>query len=166
MTRPNTERVVAASLEQSRLAVFLPLVAEPTSKGIRKVSPLFRNYLFLWLSQGLTEVGEVKRTKHVRGFLGASECPVPVRAGVVERLLERQETMGVAVDLMPAGAPDVAYAAGDAVRIMSGPLSGHDATVIEARGHRLKLLAYLFGSKVEVKASVLQVSPVEYALSA
>ena len=95
--------------------------------------------------------GVVKGTPGVTGFVGASNEPVPLTQGEVDRLLHKE----VAVRERTRAQ----YAIGESVKVISGPLSDFSGEISEINedAARLKVLVSIFGRETPVEVGFDQV---------
>ena len=96
----------------------------------------------------------VKNTPGVTGFVGASNEPVPLTQGEVNRILHKEEAR--------TERKRATYNIGESVKVISGPLSdfsGEIAEINEDAG-RLKVLVSIFGRETPVEVGFDQVKKV------
>jgi transcriptional antiterminator NusG len=95
--------------------------------------------------------GVVKGTPGVTGFVGASNEPVPLTQGEVDRLLHKE----VAVRERTRAQ----YSIGESVKVVSGPLSDFSGEISEINedAARLKVLVSIFGRETPVEVGFDQV---------
>jgi transcriptional antiterminator NusG len=95
--------------------------------------------------------GVVKGTPGVTGFVGASNEPVPLTQGEVDRLLHKE----VAVRERTRAQ----YTIGESVKVVSGPLSDFSGEISEINedAARLKVLVSIFGRETPVEVGFDQV---------
>ena len=96
----------------------------------------------------------VKNTPGVTGFVGASNKPVPLNQGEVDRLLHRE----VAVRT-PTRAQ---FSVGETVKVISGPMSDFSGEIAEINedAQRLKILVSIFGRETPVEVNYDQVKKI------
>jgi transcriptional antiterminator NusG len=96
----------------------------------------------------------VKGTPGVTGFVGASNEPVPLTQGEVDRLLHRE----VAV----RERKKATFAIGETVKVISGPLSDFSGEISEMNedASRLKVLVSIFGRETPVEVGFDQVKKI------
>ena len=96
----------------------------------------------------------VKGTPGVTGFVGASNEPVPLTQGEVDRLLHRE----VAVRERTRAK----FSIGESVKVISGPLSDFSGEISEINedAARLKVLVSIFGRETPVEVGFDQVKKV------
>jgi transcription termination/antitermination protein NusG len=95
--------------------------------------------------------GVVKGTPGVTGFVGASNEPVPLTQGEVDRLLHKE----VAVRERTRAQ----FSIGESVKVVSGPLSDFSGEISEINedAGRLKVLVSIFGRETPVEVGFDQV---------
>jgi len=96
----------------------------------------------------------VKGTPGVTGFVGASQEPVPLTQGEVDRLLHRE------AELRPRSRAQ--FSIGESVKVVSGPLSDFSGEISEVNedAQRLKVLVSIFGRETPVEVGFDQVKKV------
>ncbi len=96
----------------------------------------------------------VKGTPGVTGFVGASNEPVPLTQGEVDRLLHRE----VAVRERKKATFNI----GESVKVISGPLSDFSGEISEINedAARLKVLVSIFGRETPVEVGFDQVKKI------
>ncbi len=96
----------------------------------------------------------VKHTPGVTGFVGASNEPVPLTQGEVDRLMHRE-----AAERPRTRAQ---FTIGESVKVISGPLSDFSGEISEINedGARLKVLVSIFGRETPVEVGFDQVKKV------
>ena len=96
----------------------------------------------------------VKGTPGVTGFVGASQEPVPLTQGEVDRLLHRE------AELRPRSRAQ--FSIGESVKVISGPLSDFSGEISEVNedAQRLKVLVSIFGRETPVEVGFDQVKKV------
>jgi len=132
-TKPRQEKAMARELRQLGLTFYLPQVTKedrtPQGRKIRSVIPLFTSYLFLFGDP-------IERLAAFRGNRLVNVLDVSDQDSL-ERDLRQIHTMlssGLPV------APEASVPVGARVRIMTGPLTGVEGTVIR-RGKRDQFVA-------------------------
>jgi transcription termination/antitermination protein NusG len=96
----------------------------------------------------------VKNTPGVTGFVGASNEPVPLTQGEVDRLLHRE----VAV----RERTKAKFTIGESVKVISGPLSDFSGEISEINedASKLKVLVSIFGRETPVEVGFDQVKKI------
>ena len=156
-TKPGDERRVEIHLLNQEIDPFLPFLEAHQYQGgkiIKRVKPLFPNYLFARLDLGL-HYYKVKWTRGVSKILGNGDGPIPVSEKVVQEIRKR------------AGEDNLVrleeeLREGDPVRITSGPfkdLRGIFHRRMSDNG-RVKILLSLIGVDIPVQLSQYQIKKV------
>src|SRR5918994_244010 len=98
----------------------------------------------------------VKGTPGVTGFVGASNEPIPLTQGEVDRLLHKGGEQAVRV---PSRAQ---FSIGEAVKVISGPLSDFSGEISEINedASKLKVLVSIFGRETPVEVGYDQVKKI------
>ena len=93
----------------------------------------------------------VKNTPGVTGFVGASNQPVPLNQGEVDRLLHRETAERPRTRAQ--------FAIGESVKVVSGPLSDFSGEISEINedAAKLKVLVSIFGRETPVEVGFDQV---------
>ena len=96
----------------------------------------------------------VKGTPGVTGFVGASNKPVPLNQGEVDRLLHRE-----AAERPRTRAQ---FSIGESVKVVSGPLSDFSGEISEINqdAQKLKVLVSIFGRETPVEVGFDQVKKI------
>jgi transcriptional antiterminator NusG len=96
----------------------------------------------------------VKGTPGVTGFVGASNEPVPLTQPEVDRLLHREVAQKVATKAQ--------FSIGEAVKVVSGPLSDFSGenSEINQDAQKLKVLVSIFGRETPVEVGFNQVKKI------
>jgi transcription termination/antitermination protein NusG len=96
----------------------------------------------------------VKNTPGVTGFVGASNKPVPLGQGEVDRLLHRE-----AAERPRTRAQ---FTVGESVKVVSGPLSDFSGEIAEINddASKLKVLVSIFGRETPVEVGFDQVKKI------
>ncbi|HSZ69817.1 MAG TPA: transcription termination/antitermination protein NusG [Solirubrobacteraceae bacterium] len=95
--------------------------------------------------------GVVKGTPGVTGFVGASQEPVPLTQGEVDRLLHKE--------VATAPRTRAQFAIGETVKVVSGPLADFSGEISEINDDaaKLKVLVSIFGRETPVEVQFDQV---------
>ena len=156
-TKPGNEHRVENNLSNQGMEIFLPLLESfeySSGQMIRKIKPLFPNYLFARLDIDL-HYYKVKWTRGVNKILGNGVEPVPISEKVIQTIKDRMGESNL-VKL------DEGWREGDPVRITSGPfkeLIGIFQKKISDSG-RVRILLNLIGVDVPVQISQWQIKKV------
>jgi transcription termination/antitermination protein NusG len=96
----------------------------------------------------------VKNTPGVTGFVGASNNPVPLNQGEVDRLLHRETAERPRTQAQ--------FAIGESVKVISGPLSDFSGEIAEINedAAKLKVLVSIFGRETPVEVGYDQVKKI------
>jgi transcriptional antiterminator NusG len=96
----------------------------------------------------------VKNTPGVTGFVGASNNPVPLNQGEVDRLLHRETAERPRTRAQ--------FAIGESVKVVSGPLSDFSGEISEINedAAKLKVLVSIFGRETPVEVGFDQVKKI------
>ncbi|MDR3448862.1 MAG: transcription termination/antitermination NusG family protein [Alphaproteobacteria bacterium] len=142
-----SKREASAQFQLSRqgFKTFLPVVAR-TTRHARKVSTVklaaFPGYLFVKLDLQLDRWRSINGTIGVSRLVMGESAPLPVPAGIVETLLAYRDESG-------ACRFDRDLVAGQAVRVVSGPLSEALGILERLDGNgRVKVLLQILGGQV------------------
>jgi transcriptional antiterminator RfaH len=150
-TKPGDEHRVETHLIHQEIESFLPLIEThqySNGKIVRKIKPLFPNYLFARLDLKL-HYYKVKWTRGVSKILGTGDGPIPISENVIQRIRERVGKENF-VKL------EEEWKEGDIVQITSGPfkeLMGIFQKKISDKG-RVRILMSLIG--VDIPVQILQ----------
>ena len=156
-TKPGNEHRVESNLSHQEIEVFLPLLESFqyfSGRMIRKIGPLFRNYLFAKLDIDF-QYYNVKWTRGVSKILGNAAEPVPISEKVIQAIKEHMGKDNL-VKL------EEEWREGDLVQITSGPfkeLMGIFQKKISDSG-RVRILMNLIGVDVPVQVSRHQIKKV------
>jgi transcription elongation factor/antiterminator RfaH len=156
-TKPGQEHRVEMNLLNQEIEIFLPLIEtcpHPSRQTVRRIKPLFPNYLFARLDLHL-HYYKVKYTRGVNKILGSGSEPVPISQKVIETVKERMGKDNL-VKL------EDTWREGDLVRIHSGPfrdLTGIFQKKMSDKG-RVRILLNLIGVEVPVQISQWQLRKV------
>lgn len=150
-TAPRKERVALDNLVRQGFRGFLPTLIE-TRRHARQfrtaIAPLFPRYLFVIIDRERPGWRRVNGTRGVERLISDCEGPIAVAPGVVEALTEASDGHSV---VRFGGA---ALAAGDAVRVVAGPLAGALGVLQRLNGPaRAHVLLSLLGGSVKVAAA-------------
>jgi len=156
-TKPANEHRVEMNLFNQEIEVFLPLLETfqyQFKQTVRRIKPLFPNYLFARLDLNL-HYYKVKYTRGVNKILGSGVEPIPISEKVIQTIKERMGE-GNLVKL------EEEWREGDLVRINSGPfkeLIGVFQKKMSDNG-RVRILLNLIGVDVPVQISRWQIKKV------
>ena len=151
-------RVVSLNQKRAVRQVVVPTeTVQEVNKDNQKVAVEKRTmpgYVLVNMDLNEDSWGLVKGTPGVTGFVGASNEPIPLTQGEVDRMLKRE----VAVR-----APSRAqFSIGESVKVISGPLSDFSGEISEINedASKLKVLVSIFGRETPVEVGYDQVKKV------
>ena len=150
-------RVVSLNQKRNVRQVVVPTESVSEMKDNQKVTVEKRTmpgYVHVNMELNEDSWGLVKGTPGVTGFVGASNEPVPLTQGEVDRLLHRE----VAV----RERKKATFAIGETVKVISGPLSDFSGEISEMNedASRLKVLVSIFGRETPVEVGFDQVKKI------
>ena len=150
-------RVVSLGQQRAVRSVVVPTESVSEMKENQKITVEKRTmpgYVLVNMDLNEDSWGLVKGTPGVTGFVGASNEPVPLTQGEVDRLLHRE----VAVRERTRAK----FAIGESVKVISGPLSDFSGEISEINedGAKLKVLVSIFGRETPVEVGFDQVKKV------
>ena len=150
-------RVVSLNQQRAVRQVVVPTETVQEMKENQKVSVEKRTmpgYVLVNMDLNEDSWQLVKVTPGVTGFVGASNEPIPLTQGEVDRLLHRE----VAVRT-PSRAQ---FSIGESVKVISGPLSDFSGEISEINedGAKLKVLVSIFGRETPVEVGFDQVKKI------
>ena len=146
MTHPGADLLANAMLRRQGFVVFLPLFVNRTRYDQPTIEPLFSGYQFVAADRQRESLAAVQYTRGVNRFVAASpNAPTPVRAGLVEALIERSGDDGL-IDESKRQTADAPIAPGAMVRILNGPLAGTEGICEMSTHDRVRVLMNLLGS--------------------
>ncbi len=157
-TRPNREAEAKRQLENQQFRAFLPLYSKTVShaRKLQKIrAPLFPGYMFVVLDLDRDHWHKVNGTIGVTSLIMAGERPSPVKAGVVETLIESTAKDG-ALCFMPP------LRIGERMRLAAGPFA-EQLGILQQFGasQRVHVLLEIMGGKIPVSLPRDDVLPVE-----
>ena len=160
-TRHQHEKIVAESLSNNGIEVFLPQYRATRQWKDRKKHlqlPLFPSYVFL--HGGLDRRVKVLSTPGVYFIVGNGGHPAAIQEAEIEAI-RRAVTSGLKVEPFPF------LQCGDRVRVKAGPLAGTEGILIRKKGSfRLVLSAELLQKSMAVEVDAFSVEPVTLRASA
>ena len=150
-------RVTSMGQKRSVKKVVVPTETTSELKDGQKVNVEKRTmpgYVLVQMDLNEDSWQVVKNTPGVTGFVGASNEPVPLTQGEVDRLLHRE----VAVRERKRAT----FTIGETVKVISGPLSDFTGEIAEINedASRLKVLVSIFGRETPVEVGFDQVKKV------
>ena len=147
-------RVVSLGQQRSVRQIVVPTESVSEMKDNQKVTVERRTmpgYVLVNMDLNEDSWALVKGTPGVTGFVGASNEPVPLTQGEVDRLLH-QETAE-----RPRSRAQ--FSIGESIKVVSGPLSDFSGEISEVNedGQKLKVLVSIFGRETPVVVGFVQV---------
>ena len=150
-------RVTSMGQKRSVRQVVVPTETTTEMKDGQKVQTEKRTmpgYVLVQMDLNEDSWQVVKNTPGVTGFVGASNEPVPLTQGEVNRILHKE----VAVKERKK----TTFNIGESVKVISGPLSDFTGEIAEINedASRLKVLVSIFGRETPVEVGFDQVKKV------
>jgi transcriptional antiterminator NusG len=150
-------RVTSLGQKRNVRQVVVPTETVSEMKDNQKVTVEKRTmpgYVLVNMDLNEDSWGVVKNTPGVTGFVGASNEPVPLTQGEVDRLLHRE----VAV----RERKKATFTIGESVKVVSGPLADFSGEISEINedASKLKVLVSIFGRETPVEVGFDQVKKV------
>lgn len=156
--KPNAHGVAAENLRAQGFGVFLPLhrVTQRRRSGFRDaLRPLFPGYMFAGLSEASPGLPSLRATRGVSRAVSFGGACRPVPGELVEALRARCDAGGV----LQSGTP---LAAGDRVRVLSGPFAAYAAEVERVEeGRRVWILLDLASGRARIPVGAADVELAE-----
>jgi transcription antitermination factor NusG len=150
--RPRSERIVAAQLTIMGYEHFVPRYPKLESGRSLSGCPLFPGYVFSRFMP--SNPNRIVRITAVVRLLGSQRGPMPVPDHEIDAL-RRVTNLGLPLEPLPT------YEPGDRVRVISGPLTGIEGTLIHARNRwKMALTVTILQRAVAVEVHVRDVEPV------
>ncbi|HEY1689341.1 MAG TPA: transcription termination/antitermination protein NusG [Solirubrobacteraceae bacterium] len=147
-------RVVSLGQQRNVRQVVVPTESVSEMKDGQKSTTEKRTmpgYVLVNMDLNEGSWGVVKGTPGVTGFVGASNEPVPLTQGEVDRLLHKE--------VATAPRTRAQFAIGETVKVISGPLSDFSGEIAEINDDaaKLKVLVSIFGRETPVEVGFDQV---------
>jgi transcriptional antiterminator NusG len=149
--------VVSLGQQRAVRQVVVPTESVSEMKDNQKITVEKRTmpgYVLVNMELNEESWGLVKGTPGVTGFVGASNEPVPLTQGEVDRLLHKE----VAVRERTRAQ----FTIGESVKVISGPLSDFSGEISEINDDagRLKVLVSIFGRETPAEVGFDQVKKI------
>jgi transcriptional antiterminator NusG len=149
-------RVVSLGQQRAVRQIVVPTESVSEMKDNQKVTVEKRTmpgYVLVNMDLNEDSWSLVKNTPGVTGFVGASQEPVPLTQGEVDRLLHRE------VQDTTARRSRAQFSIGESIKVVSGPLSDFSGEISEVNedAQRLKVLVSIFGRETPVEVGFDQV---------
>jgi transcriptional antiterminator NusG len=150
-------RVVSLSQQRAVRQVVVPTETVQEMKDNQKISVEKRTmpgYVLVNMDLNEGSWTVVKGTPGVTGFVGASNNPVPLNQGEVDRLLHRETAERPRTRAQ--------FSIGESVKVVSGPLSDFSGEISEINedAAKLKVLVSIFGRETPVEVGFDQVKKI------
>jgi transcription termination/antitermination protein NusG len=150
-------RVVSLGQQRAVRQVVVPTESVSEMKDNQKVTVEKRTmpgYVLVNMELNEDSWGVVKGTPGVTGFVGASNEPVPLTQGEVDRLLHKE--------IATAPRTRAQFTIGETVKVVSGPLSDFSGEISEINDDaaKLKVLVSIFGRETPVEVGFDQVKKI------
>jgi transcriptional antiterminator NusG len=150
-------RVVSLGQQRAVRQIVVPTETVSEMKDNQKITVEKRTmpgYVLVNMDLNEDSWSLVKNTPGVTGFVGASNEPVPLTQGEVDRLLKKE----VAVRERTRAQ----FAIGESVKVVQGPLADFSGEISEINedASRLKVLVSIFGRETPVEVGFDQVKKV------
>ena len=150
-------RVQSLNQERAVRRVVVPTETVQEVKDNQKVTVEKRTmpgYVLVNMDMNEDSWAVVKGTPGVTGFVGASNEPIPLTQGEVDRLLHRETAERPRTRTQ--------FAIGESVKVISGPLSDFSGEIAEINedASRLKVLVSIFGRETPVEVGFDQVKKI------
>ena len=150
--KPRQETVAEENLLRQGFQVYLPRVRmrqRRRGQWVEAVEVLFPRYIFIRVDPKLRSTATVRSTRGVTGMVRFGGQPAVVPDAVMDALKRREDAAsGLHQDDRPA------FAAGEAVKLVEGPLAGMEGVFTEKDGDkRVIVLLELLGKANKVSVS-------------
>lgn len=139
--------------------VLIPTEEVVELRGGKKVTSrrlLYPGYVLVEIEMSDELWHAVKATPRVTGFVGGGTTPVPLSAGEVSQILNRQASSA------ERPRPKLSFEKSETVRIVEGPFANFSGRVDEVNSERntLRVLVTIFGRATPVELDFLQVEKI------
>ena len=139
--------------------VLIPTEEVVELRGGKKVTSrrlLYPGYVLVEIEMSDELWHAVKATPRVTGFVGGGTAPVPLSAGEVSQILNRQASSA------ERPRPKLSFEKSETVRIIEGPFANFSGRVDEVNSDRntLRVLVTIFGRATPVELDFLQVEKI------
>ena len=151
-SRPKQEIRAFENLQNQGFEAWLPLITvEKLRRGrlAEVTEPMFSRYLFIRLDTEHTNWAPIRSTLGVSRLVSFGNRPAPIADNLIQALRQ-----------MPDRAPERLLQAGQAVRMIDGPLKGLEAVYQQADGElRAMVLVDLMSKQHSVLVEMQHLSP-------
>ena len=152
-SRPKQEIRALENLQNQGFEAWLPLITvEKLRRGrlAEVTEPMFSRYLFISLDTKHTNWAPIRSTLGVSRLVSFGNRPAPIADNLIQALRQ-----------MPERAPERLLQAGQAVRMIDGPLKGLEAVYQQADGElRAMVLVDLMSKQHSVLVEMQHLFPV------
>lgn len=138
-SKPRNEMRALENLVRQGYETYLPLIeVERLQRGklLKKMEPLFPRYLFLQLEEGNDNWGPIRSTLGVAGMVRFGQMYAMVSDEVIDVVRERTQEVRKSL-----------FAAGETIRVVSGPLLGLEGVFEIADGEQRSFVLLEFMQK-------------------
>lgn len=150
---------VETRLRSKNIEVYLPRMAPDLRKGRVSPEPLFSNYLFVHMAEGIDDFHEIRQTAGVSGIVKFNRVsgylvPTPINPVLIE-VLKSMETNGIN-SLIKSD-----YSEGDEIIFKSGPFKDYKGFIQKLRTRNGKKRAMILISALmgRVESDLKDVEP-------
>ena len=152
-------RVSSLNQQRSVRRVVVPTETVQELKDNQKITVEKRTmpgYVLVNMDLNEDSWAVVKGTPGVTGFVGASNEPIPLTQGEVDRLLHSGRDVAVRA---PSRAQ---FSIGESVKVISGPLSDFSGEIseVQSEAQKLKVLVSIFGRETPAEVGFDQVKKI------
>lgn len=165
-TQPVREYLARDKLVEQGFDIYLPQCLERRhvrrpggSIVIKQEQPLFPRYCFARFDLATTEWRAIEDTMGVSRLLAIGDRPLPIRAGVVEKLQARIEAAGGFALLRRDGRPSAGFRENQRVRVNCGAFEGFEGLFQRESGERVFVLLDFLGGVRTIPFAVSAVDP-------
>lgn len=144
------EFIAEKGLKEQDYEVYLPKTIDYRVIKNPKIKPLFPEYMFIKLREGIDDFNPVKFTKGVRCFAPHSE-PMAIPNFIIEELKRNEDETGT------HELAENAHNIGDSVAIISGPFSMYEAIIHKTVGGRIWVIFDAMG-KIPVEVNKMNIN--------
>ena len=150
-------RVVSLGQQRAVRQIVIPTESVSELKDGQRIQIEKRTmpgYVLVNMEMNDDSWGLVKNTPGVTGFVGASNNPVPLNQGEVDRLMHRETAERPRTRAQ--------FSVGESVKVVSGPLSDFSGEIAEINedASKLKVLVSIFGRETPVEVGFDQVKKI------
>ena len=150
--KPRQESVAEENLLRQGFRTYLPRISmrqRRRGRWVETVEVLFPRYIFIHVDPERRSMASVRSTRGVTGLVRFGGQPAVVPDVVMDALKRREDVAsGMHMDDRPA------FSAGDAVKLVDGPLAGMEGVFTEKDGDkRVIILLELLGKANKISIS-------------